>query len=274
MLLDQTLLISISFACVITILLFLYFKRKITSLEFKLDSLFKLIEQHSAEQKNQPQYHQSQSYNSHMVGEAQSEEQEDNKRIINLIPVSDNELSSSEEEFTTEEEEEEEGGEYFDDQQSIKEEVTNELNNSYLETPEAKLVNLQPLEQVETTDIETIQQLGEQMEEELTQSILQKIEQAEQLVSLVGHTEELDGELGEELSELSELEDEELESKIVEITNEDLIDGENLKNELKNVNVSKLTAPKLRDLVNKYNLVDDSKKLKKAELIELLQKHQ
>ena len=272
MLFDQTLLISISFTCVITILLFLYFKRKITSLEFKLDSLFKLIEQHTAEQKNQQQYNTTRSYNSPIVDEPQPNE-ENNKRIINLIPVSDNGISSSEEEFTTDEEEEE-GGEYFDDQQSIKEEVINELNNNYLETAEAKIINLQPLEQLETTDIEIIQQLGQQMEQEITESILQKIEQAEQVISLENQENQLDIEIEDELSELSELEDEEIKSNITEITNEDLVSNETLKNELKNVNVSKVTVPKLRELVNKYNLTDDSKKLKKLELIELLQKNQ
>lgn len=270
MLLDQTLLISISFSCVITILLFLYFKRKITSLEFKLDSLFKLIEQHTAEQKNQAQpLYPQQGYGSAMTEQAQTTHEEE-KRIINLIPVSDNELSSSDEEFTTEEEGEEEEGEYYDDQQSIKDEVSNELNSAsaYLEGAESKLVNLQTLEDVEPVDIDTIQQLGNQMEEELTQNVLQKIEvvkdDAEEVVSI--HDEELE----EDLSDLSELEDEEVVSKIVEITG----DHEELKNELKNVNVSKLTAPKLRDLVKKYNLVEDSKKLKKNELIELLQKYQ
>lgn len=254
---NQTLMIAIGFTCVATILLFLYFKRKITSIEYKLDSLFTLIEQHTQE-KNRME-------SSHARQNTMTEEQQinlgDESKIINLIPVSDNEIETdSEEEFTTEEESE---GEC--EQGTIEEGGFEEI---HLEDSN---------KQEEIEELEELEELGENEETSVT-----KLDEYETLEIVDDDKTNILGvdilNYGGDLEELEELESDFEESGSIDLEGSskkviELEVNEELQKELQYVNLQKLKVPTLREIADKYNLHENSKKLKKDELIQLLQRH-
>lgn len=232
MILNQQLLISIGFTCVTTILVFLYFKRKMSSLEFKLNSLYTLIEEHTNEKKQMQETNVTSSYQNNP----------EKSKVINLIPVSDNELSSSEEEFTTEEEEYE------------PEEEQQENNTS--------TVNIDTV--VNNLNLDIDEKLGI---EEINVSDLDN--QNSKLLILKNTIDQLESQVIDDLGDMSEItEPSDIEEETKKIVLEKTI------NELENINLSKLTVPKLKELVKNHKLHETPSKLKKPELVSLLEKHQ
>ena len=260
---NQTLMIAIGFTCVATILLFLYFKRKITSIEYKLDSLFTLIEQHTQE-KNRMGSSQGQQ---NMMTEEQQVNLGDESKIINLIPVSDNEIETdSEEEFTTEEEESEEESE-------------EEIEHVNLEESELKEIHLEDSNK-EQEVVGQGEELEEIAEDEVTH--VTKLDDYETLKIVDNDRTNILGvdilNYGGDLEELEELESdfEETDSINLEGSSRKVIQVEvieELQKELQYVNLQKLKVPTLREIADKYNLHENSKKLKKDQLIQLLEKH-
>lgn len=265
---NQTLMIAIGFTCVATILLFLYFKRKVTSLEYKLDSLFTLIEQHTQEKNRMETTHvQENKMSSQEQEEEQPVEFNSESKIINLIPVSDNEIETdSEEEFTTEEESE---GEEIEREEGEKENVE--------ESDEFEQIHLEGSnKQEELEEFEEFEEL-----QELQETNISKLDNYEPLEIVDDKTNILDVDILNYNGDLEELE--ELESDFEESGNIDLEGStkkvielevnQELQKELQYVNLQKLKVPTLREIADKYNLHENSKKLKKDELIQLLQRH-
>lgn len=265
---NQTLMIAIGFTCVATILLFLYFKRKVTSLEYKLDSLFTLIEQHTQEKNRMETTHvQENKMSSQEQEEEQPVEFNSESKIINLIPVSDNEIETdSEEEFTTEEESE---GEEIEREEGEKENVE--------ESDEFEQIHLEGSnKQEELEEFEELQEL-----QEFQETNISKLDNYEPLEIVDDKTNILDVDILNYNGDLEELE--ELESDFEESGNIDLEGStkkvielevnQELQKELQYVNLQKLKVPTLREIADKYNLHENSKKLKKDELIQLLQRH-
>lgn len=261
---NQTLMIAIGFTCVATILLFLYFKRKITSIEYKLDSLFTLIEQHTQEKNRMGSSQRQQN----MMTEEQQVNIGDESKIINLIPVSDNEIETdSEEEFTTEEEE------------SEREESEEESEYVNLEESELKEIHLEDSNK-EQEVVGQDQELEEIAEDEVTH--VTKLDDYETLKIVDNDRTNILGvdilNYGGDLEELEELESdfEETDSIDLEGSSKKVIQVEvieELQKELQYVNLQKLKVPTLREIADKYNLHENSKKLKKNQLIQLLEKH-
>ena len=267
---NQTLMIAIGFTCVATILLFLYFKRKITSIEYKLDSLFTLIEQHTQERNRMESANVN---HENMMSEEPQLNVSDESKIINLIPVSDNEIETdSEEEFTTEEESEGEESEEEGEQGNVEESGFEEI---HLEDSN-KQEEIEELEELE--EFEELEELGENQETSVT-----KLDEYETLEIVDDDKTNILGvdilNYGGDLEEL-----EELESDFEESGSIDLVEGsskkvielevnEDLQKELQYVNLQKLKVPTLREIADKYNLHENSKKMKKDELIQLLQRH-
>lgn len=231
MILNQPLLISIGFTCVTTILVFLYFKRKMSSLEFKLNSLYTLIEQHTNEKKQMQET---------SVASVQNNQQEN--KVINLIPVSDNEFSSSDEEFTTEEEEEEEYEPEEVQQENVDSTVNidNVVNNLN--------VDKMGIEEINVTELEN---------------------ENSKLLILKDTIEQLESQVIDDLGDMSEI----TEPSDIEDDNKKIILDQTI-DELENINLSKLTVPKLKELVKNHKLHETPSKLKKTELVSLLEKHQ
>ena len=265
---NQTLMIAIGFTCVATILLFLYFKRKVTSLEYKLDSLFTLIEQHTQEKNRMENTHvQENKMSSQEQEQDQPVEFNSESKIINLIPVSDNEIETdSEEEFTTEEESE---GEEIEREEGEKENVE--------ESDEFEQIHLEGSnKQEELEEFEELQEL-----QEFQETNISKLDNYEPLEIVDDKTNILDVDILNYNGDLEELE--ELESDFEESGNIDLEGStkkvielevnQELQKELQYVNLQKLKVPTLREIADKYNLHENSKKLKKDELIQLLQRH-
>jgi hypothetical protein len=253
---NQTLMIAIGFTCVATILLFLYFKRKITSIEYKLDSLFTLIEQHTQE-KNRVE-------NSHIQQNMMTEEQQvnigDESKIINLIPVSDNEIETdSEEEFTTEEESEEESEGDVGKQENVGESGFEEIHLENL-NKEDVLEELGEDEETNVTKLDEYERL-EIVDDDKTNIL------GVDILNYSGDLEELE-ELESDFEESDGIDLEGSSKKVIELEV-----NEELQKELQYVNLEKLKVPTLREIADKYNLHKNSKKLKKDELIQLLQKH-
>lgn len=264
---NQTLMIAIGFTCVATILLFLYFKRKITSIEYKLDSLFTLIEQHTQEKNRMGSSQRQQN----MMTEEQQVNLGDESKIINLIPVSDNEIETdSEEEFTTEEEESE---------REESEESEEEIEHVNLEESELKEIHLEDSNK-EQEVVGQGEELEEIAEDELTH--VTKLDDYETLKIVDNDRTNILGvdilNYGGDLEELEELESdfEETDSINLEGSSRKVIQVEvieELQKELQYVNLQKLKVPTLREIADKYNLHENSKKLKKDQLIQLLEKH-
>lgn len=230
MILNQPLLISIGFTCVTTILVFLYFKRKMSSLEFKLNSLYTLIEQHTNEKKQMQET---------SVASVQNNQQEN--KVINLIPVSDNEFSSSDEEFTTEEEEEEyEPEEVQQENVDSTVNIDNVVNNLN--------VDKMGIEEINVTELEN---------------------ENSKLLILKDTIEQLESQVIDDLGDMSEI----TEPSDIEEDNKKIILDRTI-DELENINLSKLTVPKLKELVKNHKLHETPSKLKKTELVSLLEKHQ
>lgn len=230
MILNQPLLISIGFTCVTTILVFLYFKRKMSSLEFKLNSLYTLIEQHTNEKKQMQET---------SVASVQNNQQEN--KVINLIPVSDNEFSSSDEEFTTEEEEEEyEPEEVQQENVDSTVNIDNVVNNLN--------VDKMGIEEINVTELEN---------------------ENSKLLILKDTIEQLESQVIDDLGDMSEI----TEPSDIEDDNKKIILDQTI-DELENINLSKLTVPKLKELVKNHKLHETPSKLKKTELVSLLEKHQ
>lgn len=229
MILNQPLLISIGFTCVTTILVFLYFKRKMSSLEFKLNSLYTLIEQHTNEKKQMQET---------SVASVQNNQQEN--KVINLIPVSDNEFSSSDEEFTTEEEEEEYEPEEVQENVDSTVNIDNVVNNLN--------VDKMGIEEINVTELEN---------------------ENSKLLILKDTIEQLESQVIDDLGDMSEI----TEPSDIEDDNKKIILDQTI-DELENINLSKLTVPKLKELVKNHKLHETPSKLKKTELVSLLEKHQ
>lgn len=229
MILNQPLLISIGFTCVTTILVFLYFKRKMSSLEFKLNSLYTLIEQHTNEKKQMQET---------SVASVQNNQQEN--KVINLIPVSDNEFSSSDEEFTTEEEEEYEPEEVQQENVDSTVNIDNVVNNLN--------VDKMGIEEINVTELEN---------------------ENSKLLILKDTIEQLESQVIDDLGDMSEI----TEPSDIEEDNKKIILDRTI-DELENINLSKLTVPKLKELVKNHKLHETPSKLKKTELVSLLEKHQ
>jgi len=251
---NQTLMIAIGFTCLTTILLFLYYKRKITSIEYKLDSLFTLIEEHTQEKKRINV--QENNLQKNMEHQETPHNINDESKIINLIPVSDNEIETdSEEEFTTDGESESEQSDGEQSCRQEKEKIAQEDNFEliHLEIPDTPKEELQ--EGTNVTKLDDYDTL------EFTDDILNY------------------GVVIEELEELEELESDFDESSLdssskknIEIELNKELQTE-LQKELQNLNLQKLKVHTLRDIADKYNLHENSKKIKKDELIQLLQKY-
>jgi len=234
MVLNQSILISIGFTCVTIILVFLYFKRKMSSLEFKLNSLYTLIEEHTNEKKQMQETNVTSSYQNNP----------EESKVINLIPVSDNELSSSDEEFTTEEEEEE-----YEPEDEQQENNTNTVNiDNVVNNLNLDIDDKLGIEEINVSDLDN---------------------QNSKLLILKNTIDQLESQVIDDLGDMSEItEPSDIEEETKKVILEKTI------NELENINLSKLTVPKLKELVKNHKLHETPSKLKKTELVSLLEKHQ
>lgn len=234
MVLNQSILISIGFTCVTIILVFLYFKRKMSSLEFKLNSLYTLIEEHTNEKKQMQE--------TNVPGSYQNNPEE--SKVINLIPVSDNELSSSEEEFTTEEEEEE-----YEPEEEHQENNTNTVNiDNVVNNLNLDINDKIGIEEINVSDLDN---------------------ENSKLLILKNTIDQLESQVIDDLGDMSEItEPSDIEEETKNVVLEKTI------NELGNINLSKLTVPKLKELVKNHKLHETPSKLKKTELVSLLEKYQ
>jgi hypothetical protein len=201
-----------------------------SSLEFKLNSLYTLIEQHTNEKKQMQET---------SVASVQNNQQEN--KVINLIPVSDNEFSSSDEEFTTEEEEEEyEPEEVQQENVDSTVNIDNVVNNLN--------VDKMGIEEINVTELEN---------------------ENSKLLILKDTIEQLESQVIDDLGDMSEI----TEPSDIEDDNKKIILDQTI-DELENINLSKLTVPKLKELVKNHKLHETPSKLKKTELVSLLEKHQ
>jgi len=200
-----------------------------SSLEFKLNSLYTLIEQHTNEKKQMQET---------SVASVQNNQQEN--KVINLIPVSDNEFSSSDEEFTTEEEEEYEPEEVQQENVDSTVNIDNVVNNLN--------VDKMGIEEINVTELEN---------------------ENSKLLILKDTIEQLESQVIDDLGDMSEI----TEPSDIEEDNKKVILDQTI-DELENINLSKLTVPKLKELVKNHKLHETPSKLKKTELVSLLEKHQ
>ena len=268
-------------------LLFLYFRRKVNSLEYKVNTLFTLVQDHIDKQKQQQEQGEISIYPTESQNGNMGFYEDGN--VEQLIPVSQDELSS-EEELSEEETEEEELSEEETEEESQSEQVKTINIGGSSGNQEEFQISLDNLESVELSLKDSIS----------TQNILKELmEQTEDIVEKNNGTqggngsieelnlEELTEELTEEETEEEELSEEEgQEGGVIEVTKTDggesVEETSNVKNsETKSVEIdlsttselelTKLTVPRLRELILTKDPNANVKKLKKNALIALLQ---
>ena len=270
-------------------LLFLYFRRKVNSLEYKVNTLFTLVQDHIDKQKEEQQQADISIYPTEPQNENIGVYEDGN--VEQLIPVSEDELSSEEE--SSEEEEESSEEEELSGEESQSEQVkTINIGGASGNQGEFQ-ISLDNLESVELSLKDSIS----------TQDILKELmEQTEDLVEEEnggtqggnGNIEELNlEELTEDLTE-EETEEEELSEEqengqdgdVIEVTktssSESVEQASNGKNDetkaieidlssTSELELTKLTVPRLRELILTKDPNANVKKLKKNALIALLQ---
>ena len=99
-------------------LLFLYFRRKVNSLEYKVNTLFTLVQDHIDKQKEEQQGSEISIYPTDTQNENSVHYEDEN--VEQLIPVSHDELSSEEESSEAESSEEEELSEEESQDEQVK----------------------------------------------------------------------------------------------------------------------------------------------------------
>jgi hypothetical protein len=271
-------------------LLFLYFRRKVNSLEYKVNTLFTLVQDHIDKQKEEQQHADISIYPTEPQNENIGVYEDGN--VEQLIPVSEDELSSEEE--SSEEEEESSEEEELSGEESQSDQVKTINIGGASENQGEFEISLDNLESVELSLKDSIS----------TQDILKELmEQTEDLVEEENggtqggngsieevNLEELTEELTEEETEEEELSEEEGEDGqdggVIEVTktsgSESVEEATNVENgETKAIEIdlsstselelTKLTVPRLRELILIKDPNANVKKLKKNALIALLQ---
>jgi|TARA_R110001599_G_scaffold164746_2_gene354233 hypothetical protein len=262
--LSQSFIINLGLTLLIGSLLFLYFRRRLTGLEFKVNTLFTLIQEHNAAQN-------SQQINMYPTPSQENGSQlsEENLNQHNNMMVDKNELIEvSEDESETESETESESESEPENESNNIKSISinnNEVENDIINVDVEKLESFetqftQPFNNLDKQDSENILELLEEVNVETdtnefsgnNQSTIEKQHTAEEQV-------ESDFSISEPSD--SELSEDEHEEQIVPP----------IENMINSVNYTKLTVPKLKELVLERNLRTTVRKLKKGELIEILQ---
>lgn len=273
-------------------LLFLYFRRKVNSLEYKVNTLFTLVQDHVDKQKEEQQQADISIYPTEPQNETNSVYEDGN--VEQLIPVSEDELSSEEESSEEEEESSEEEEEELSGEESQSDQVKTiniggasenqgefEISLDNLESVELSLKDSISTQNILKELMEQTYDLGEE-ENRGTQSGNGSIEEV--------NLEELTEELTEEETEEEELSEEEGEDgqdggviEVAKTSNGESVDeashtenGETKAIEIdlsstSELELTKLTVPRLRELILNKDPNANVKKLKKNALIALLQ---
>lgn len=271
-------------------LLFLYFRRKVNSLEYKVNTLFTLVQDHIDKQKEEQQHADISIYPTEPQNETNSVYEDGN--VEQLIPVSEDELSSEEESSEEEEESSEEEELSGEESQSDQVKTINiggasenqgefEISLDNLESVELSLKDSISTQNILKELMEQTDDLGEE-ENRGTQGGNGSIEEV--------NLEELTEELTEEETEEEELSEEEGEDGqdggVIEVTKtntgESVDEASHTENgETKAIEIdlsstselelTKLTVPRLRELILIKDPNANVKKLKKNALIALLQ---
>ena len=289
-------------------LLFLYFRRKVNSLEYKVNTLFTLVQDHIDKQKEEQQQAEISIYPTESQSGGYSEENAnegvyEDGNVEQLIPVSQDELTSEEEESSEEEELSEE------EEEELEEE---ELSEQESQSDQVKTINIggatgnQGEFEISLDNLESVElSLKDSIS---TQNILKELmEQTEDLVEEKNNgthggngtieelnLEELTEELTEEETEEEELSEEEgeygleeqeggvievtkisAEQSVEETTNVENSETKAIEIDLSNTSeleLTKLTVARLRELILTKDPNANVKKLKKNALIAMLQK--
>ena len=279
-------------------LLFLYFRRKVNSLEYKVNTLFTLVQDHIDKQKQQQQQAEISIYPTEPQNGNMGFYEDGN--VEQLIPVSQDELSSEEELSEEETEEEELSEEELSEEESQSEQVKTINIGGASGNQEEFEISLDNLESVELSlkdSISTQNILKELMEQ--TEDLVEEkksgtqggngsIEELnlEELTEEVTEEETEEEELSEEESENGQDGEEGQEGGVIEVTKtnsgESVEEASNVENgETKAIEIdlsstselelTKLTVPRLRELILNKDPNANVKKLKKNALIALLQ---
>ena len=266
-------------------LLFLYFRRKVNSLEYKVNTLFTLVQDHIDKQKEEQQQADISIYPTEPQNETNSVYEDGN--VEQLIPVSEDELSSEEESSEEEEESSEEEESQSDQVKTIniggasENQGEFEISLDNLESVELSLKDSISTQNILKELMEQTDDLGEE-ENRGTQGGNGSIEEV--------NLEELTEELTEEETEEEELSEEEGQDGqhggVIEVTKtssgESVDEASHTENgETKAIEIdlsstselelTKLTVPRLRELILIKDPNANVKKLKKNALIALLQ---
>tara|TARA_Y100000389_G_C17455970_1_gene518190 strand:- start:432 stop:1247 length:816 start_codon:yes stop_codon:yes gene_type:complete len=268
--LSQSFIINLGLTLLIGSLLFLYFRRRLTGLEFKVNTLFTLIQEHNAAQN-------SQQINMYPTPSQENGSQlsEENLNQHNNMMVDKNELIEvSEDESETESESESESESETESESERENESNNiksiSINNNEVENDIIN-VDVEKLESFETQFTQPFNNLDKQDSE----NILELLEE----VNVETDTNEFSGN-NQSTIEKQHMDEEQVESdfSISEPSDSELSEDEHeeqiippIENMINSVNYTKLTVPKLKELVLERNLRTTVRKLKKGELIEILQ---
>ena len=258
--LSQDFIINLGLTLLVTSLIFLYFRRRLSGLEFKINTLFTLIQEHNASQNNQQiNMYPTEQYggNTQNTQDNVSELSEENLTKHNNMMEDENQLievseDESETESETESESESEDEHDANNTKSISIN-TNEPENDIINVDVEKLETLenqftQPFDNLNNKDPENILELLEVDTKEL----------------LVNKQSESKSESESESETEPETESEPESETEIETQKKD-------KPTINQIDFSKLTVPKLKELVLENNLRTTVRKLKKGELIEILQ---
>ena len=306
MVLSKGLLISLGFTLLIGVLLFMFIKQKTNHIEGKMDALFKLVrEEAEKNQRRQLEMKQNNmmisevSQSPRPLGQSLNEVEEQSKRLITVSDDSDNDESESDEDNTsieedsdvesdTENEDEDDGSEQEENPEELKQElletsVTNlekEFNSQNGGNMEIKYVKLDQEEGLEGHNIHMM--MMNTVEPTIVTMMSNDIKDSERVTLVSDDDEESD--LGSDIDELS-LSDEEsvkdnkvseqidIEEPIEQTPNEEVQNEESkiITPSSEFMNYSKLSVKVLREIVSSKGLHPDPSKLKKKELLKILE---
>lgn len=306
MVLSKGLLISLGFTLLIGVLLFMFIKQKTNHIEGKMDALFKLVrEEAEKNQRRQLEMKQNNmmisevSQSPRPLGQSLNEVEEQSKRLITVSDDSDNDESESDEDNTsieedsdiesdTENEDEDDGSEQEENPEELKQElletsVTNleeEFNSQNGGNMEIKYVKLDQEEGLEGHNIHMM--MMNTVEPTIVTMMSNDIKDSERVTLVSDDDEESD--LGSDIDELS-LSDEESvkdnkvseqldiqepieQTSIEEVQNEE---SKIITPSAEFMNYSKLSVKVLREIVSSQGLHPEPSKLKKKELLKILE---
>jgi hypothetical protein len=238
MILSQGLLISLAFTTVIGILLFFFVRQRTNAVEEKINTLIQFVQTETLKLQQPTVREEMSVYQTPNGNHVQSAGQQD------LIDVSDDESESDGDSDS-------DGSSYISDAESDDEGSVDDLNTT-------RIVSMNNLEQEHNTNAEDV----------ISLSVIKPVSAPEEESVEETYTkEEIMNSLEEELDtlSLSDLSD-----------GEENTDGETQDTETKNdeltINYKKLLVGELRSIAENKGLTENAKKLKKHELLELLEK--